>query len=128
MIVDRYPDFLPQWTNAMCHIYNDKERTFLLFNKHKYNRDNPMHEADEHFDLDWYSPTCCLTGEAFFHQGTPWGCHECKYFTLGRSQEALKSLDNLYRYKINLAEHLKKDHPEVWKKWNGAVKNEVAIV
>ncbi len=127
-MIDKYPKFLPQWTSAMCHIYNDRERTFLLFKKHKYNIENAIGEADDHFNLDWYSGTCCLTGEAFFHQGAPSDCRECSGFTLSRSQVALRSLDNLYQYKIELAKHLQEVHPETWEKWNGALKQEVKLI
>ncbi len=117
-MIDKYPKFLPQWTGAMCHIHNDKRLLII----HKYNRDCAMGEADDHFNLDWYSGTCCLTGEAFFHKSAPSNCQECNHFTLSRSQTALKSLNNLYEYKINLAKHLQEEHPETWAKWNGAVK------
>ena len=120
---DKYPKFLPQWTNALEHIHKDK---FFGLIKSFKSANAVKNKANEEFNLDWASGRCCLTGEAFFHEYAPERCNTCHYMTYDGSTKAVKSLDNLYKYKIELAEHLQEHHPETWERWNGAVKNEVA--
>lgn len=104
---DHYPNFLPQWTNAVEHIFANRSQYSSV-----------MTQADNEFNLDWFSSRCCLTGEAFFHHGAPIKeCGECRLYTYDRSQLALYSLKSFYKYKTSLASHLQDDHPEIWDRW-----------
>ncbi len=115
---DKYPDFLPQWTNALEHIHKDKFFGIVAGSK---SANDVKHQALVHFQLDWTTGTCCLTGEAFFHHYAPEECRICTRMTYEESTIAVKSLNNLYEYKIKLAEHLQEDHPSIWTQWNGAL-------
>ena len=107
-MIDLYPNFLPQWTQAI-----------LSTNKQgKHNGPALLREIRDEFGLNYYSTECCLTGEAFFNTDAPvdtcTACHELTYdgaWTAVRGGETV-----LYLYKMALAEHLKTDHPEIWKK------------
>lgn len=121
---DKYPEFLPEWTHALEHIHKAK---YFGLKKSKKGSSEVMDVAKDDFNLDWLSGTCCLTGEAFFHKYAPTGCYTCSELTYNGAQQALKSLNNLYNYKIRLAEHLKEKHPSVWAEWNGAVKLVVGV-
>ena len=113
MTTDKYPKFLPQWTNAVEHICGAGVQTA--------NR-NTMKVAKEKFGLDWYSSTCCLTGEAFFHERADKYCNKCEFFTFDRAHSALETRNGLYEYKKDLAEHLQKSHPQVWEQWKEKMK------
>ena len=111
---DQYPDFLPQWTNALQHIH---KRIFFGLITSKKSFSDVTNKAGKKFKLYWSDSSCCLTGEAFFHEGAPLSCDKCKYLTFRGSMEAVKSLENLYNYKIELAEHLQQEHPMIWDMW-----------
>lgn len=115
-MIDPYPTFIPQWTHAMEEIH--RHRTLLkIIPLSEPNTFTTMRKAGEKYNLDWFSGACCLTGEAFLHQSAPYDCDTCKYFTYDGSQIALGSLKKFYKYKEELAEHMQKEHIEVWDSW-----------
>ena len=106
-MIDKYPKFLPQWTKAMEHYYRE--------NRPSKDTCGPINFAQREYGLDWYSINCCFTGEAFFHD-TSSVCKKCSNFTYSCGR-VFGSLTKLYRYKKELAEHLQKDHSDIWDKW-----------
>lgn len=112
-MIDNYPKFLPLWTKAVKYTVKHGIRK-------NYLADDVIRIGNQKFNLDWYSTTCCLTGEAFFHEEAPIGeCHECHVFTFGCS--AFRSLDNFYRFKNELALHLQEKHTDIWNKWKDRI-------
>ena len=117
MVKDRYPKFLPQWTKAVTHVmglkYMNNKTEDQIIKAH----DKVLAKYKKRFGLDWFEPDCCLTGEAFFHKPADqdW-CEEC--FSLTYQPNAIThSLNDFYKYKNELAKHLKEDHPNTWNIW-----------
>lgn len=102
---DKYPDFLPLWTHALEEIHGRDDDPI------------PILVARNEYDLDWFSGTCCFTGEAFFNKQAPFReCHVCDSLTHA-SSEMVDDLGRFYIYKEKLAKHLIKVHPEIWDMW-----------
>lgn len=108
-MIDNYPKFLPQWTKAVEHFTSNTTELPTKYSVvRKYKRE---------YKLDWTEGKCCLTGEAFFHKDAPdETCSDCEDYTYN-SSIVLKDLNAFYEFKNNLAEHLQKDHPEIWEQW-----------
>ena len=104
---DKYPKFLPQWTESVEYSLNNNAHNDIEVIKISISK----------FGLDWYEETCCLTGEAFFHKAAPTDqCQKCKELTYN-SHLSFLSLDLFYRFKIDLVKHLKIAHPSTWAQW-----------
>lgn len=114
---DKYPKFLPQWTEAIIHTHSNP---FIIdmscLNEGEIN-DYLVKSINETHNLRWTSGECCLTGEAFFNEYAPESCVECECFTYDSSLIALRSVKQLYEFKKSLAEHLKKEHTNIWNMW-----------
>lgn len=112
---DSYPNFLPQWTNALEHIYSKKYLGLIPVYMTNTGRRNG---AEKKYGLDWTSSNCCLVGEAFFNRYTYTGrCSRCSELSVNRSLMVFDSLGELYKFKKELAEHLQNAHPDVWSEW-----------
>ena len=95
-----------------------KQRKILIFSLPEPDYAKTMKKAWNKFGLDWTDAAHCLTGEAFLHKHAPtFSCEECKHFTYTGSQRALNSLKKFYKFKQDLAEHMQKEHTEIWDKW-----------
>jgi hypothetical protein len=113
---DRYPRFLPQWTNAVKQLYKTytKEEIGIV----------PEILINIDSKLDWFNNKCCLVGEAFFHKDVVGRksrnnnkCERCGILATNDSLFALESVQKLYKYKSDLAKHLQTYHPKTWKRW-----------
>lgn len=114
-MIDLYPEFLPEWTNAIISIH--KEKIFGIIPIDLNGTHSTMKKAREQFGLRWSSGACCLTGEAFFHEMAPFNCGMCHDFTYDSSLVAMESIHELYKFKNDLAIHLQESHKDVWSKW-----------
>lgn len=120
-MIDKYPKFLPQWTQALENLHNQKERYALFFEKDK-KYDDPdevvrLVKDNTNHVLDWGDGEKCFTGEAFFFTHAPTcRCSECHTMTFARLNSAL-SLEKFYTYKVKLAEHLRENHKDIWTLW-----------
>jgi len=88
IIKDKYPHFLPTWTNAINHIQEEESFKWI---KDKFKKNFVIHESYKKYNLSWYSGECCLTGEAFFNQYRPEECDICDNNTYDASLMAMES-------------------------------------
>lgn len=111
---DSYPNFLPQWTKALEHIYSEKY--FGLISKHMTNADRQNRVSKKH-GLDWSYVNNCLVGEAYFNRYTDHNrCSGCNTYSM-TSLSVFNSIEELYEFKKVLAEHLQEAHPDIWSEW-----------
>jgi len=110
---DNYPKFLPQWTKAILYTRKHRDHTDSIVN-------DIITVANKKFDLDWYTDTCCLTGEAFFHEAAPYEkCDSCSKFTF--NCKVFRTLNGFYELKNDLAKHLQIEHTDIWDKWKDRI-------